>query len=254
MATRPVTDLFDTYYGKPALMIGGGPSARVDLPKLEEAGFAPGLVISANEHGFYQGHYKVDFIVNVDKLHCAKRIKMEDFLRPFGVPIINQHTWADYRLVEWRFQANSGITAVAVCCLLGAWPVVVTGCDLFGTGRKYFHDEDQKNKIPRPKTGPPSHYALQRMKDLQKWSVNYPIRPVSGPLLEFFDAWTPEETFKEPKPTPYRVDMKKRQVKTYRAAMTHTYRPNDRIGAGETIDLSKAEAQPGLDKGWLVEV
>ena len=59
MAPRPLTDLFDTYYGKPALMIGGGPSARVDLPHLEELGFAPGLVLSANQHGFCKGTTKL---------------------------------------------------------------------------------------------------------------------------------------------------------------------------------------------------
>ena len=201
-----------------------------------------------------QGHYKVDFIVNVDKIHCAQRVHMETFLRPYGVPIINQHTWADYRLVDWKFAANTGITAIAVACMLGCWPVVVTGCDLFGTGRVYFHDQDFKTKNPRPKTGAPSHYAKQRMKELRTWSANYPIRPVSGPLTEFFTTWSLDETFKEPKPVGYRVDMLKRAVKSYRAVMAHTYRPNDRINLGEVLKLSKAEAQPGLDKGWLVEV
>ena len=254
MAARPVTDIFDVYFGKPALMIGGGPSARVDLPRLEEAGFAPGVVISANQHGFYQGHYKIDFIVNVDKLHCALRRPMEEYLRPFGVPIINQHTWADYRLIDWKFTANSGITAVAVCCMLGAWPVVVTGCDLFGTGRKYFHDADMKNKAPRPKTGPPSHYALQRMKELQRWSNNYPIRPVSGPLADIFPAWSPEETFERPRAVPYRSDMLNRRVAAYRALRSHTFRPNDTVQEGEVLHLSFAEAKAGLDKKWLVAV
>ncbi len=251
---KPLTDLFQTYYGKPALMVGGGPSARIDLPRLEAEGFKPGLVLSANQHGFYQGHYKVDFIVNVDKLHCAKRVKMEDFLRPYGVPIINQHTWADYRLIEWRFAANTGITAIAVASLLGCWPVVVVGCDLFGTGRTYFHDPDHADRTPRPKTGAPSHYAKQRIKDLQRWSGDYPIRPVSGPLAEFFPPWRADEEFKTPKPVSYRTDMMKRTVKTYRAKIAHTHRPNDRLNTGETIQLSLAEAKPGLDKGWLVEV
>ncbi len=235
-------------------MIGGGPSARVDLPKLDEAGFKPGVVISANEHGFYQAHYKVDFIVNVDKIHCGLRKLMEVHLRPYGVPIINQHTWADYRLVDWKFAANSGITAIAVCCLLGAWPVVVTGVELFGTGRVYFHDADMKNKVIRPKTGPPSHYAKQRMKELAGWSKNYPIRPVSGPLLEYFPAWSAEETFERPNSVPYRTDMQKRVVRPYKAVSGHTYRPNDTLNPGEVVYLSKGEAQPGLDKGWLVAV
>jgi hypothetical protein len=254
MAPGTIVDLLETYVGQPALVIGGGPSARLDLPKLDEAGFKPGIVISANEHGFHQGHYKVDFIVNVDKIHCARRIHMEEYLRPYGVPIINQHSWADYRLVGWKFAANSGVTAVAVACMLGAWPVVVTGIDLFGTGRVYFHDADQRNKIPRPKTGPPSHYAKQRMKELANWSRNYPIRPVSGPLKEFFPLWTPEETFERPKAVPYRLEAINQTIRSYKAVHGHTFRPNDTLNAGEVVQLSQAEARPGLDKGWLVAV
>ena len=102
METKSIIEILDRWYGKPALVIGGGPSARVDLPFLDNLEFKPAVVLSANEHGLYQGHYKVDFLVNVDKLHCARHVYMEEYLRQFDTPIINAFSWPDYRLPDWK--------------------------------------------------------------------------------------------------------------------------------------------------------
>lgn len=252
MAMRSITEIFDKYAGLPALVIGGGPSALVDIPRLATADFSPALVLSANLHGLHQGNYQVDFLVNVDKVHCALRVPMEDWMRPYGIPIINAHMWSDYRLVNWTFPGNSGITAIAVACILGCYPVVCTGIDLFQSGRHYFHDAEGPDKAARPKTAPPSHYAQQRVKQLKQWSGDYPIRAGSGPLLTVFPAWTPGEAFKEPKPVKYRTEMLKVPTRNYRAIHTFSHKSNDRVRAGTVLPLSNIEAKDFLAKGWIV--
>lgn len=252
MAVKPITEIFDKYAGKPALVIGGGPTALVDIPFLDGHGFAPGLVLSANLHGLYQGNFKIDYLVNVDKVHCSLRVNMEDWMRPYGVPIINAHTWSDYRLVNWSFPGNSGITAIAVAAILGCYPVVAVGIDLFNTGRHYFHDETAPEKASRPKSSPPSHYAQQRVKQLKQWSGDYPMRAVSGPLGTVFPIWDPEERVLPPKPVKYRESLLHEVVSRYVATETFTYSSNDRVHRGEQLWLTAKEAKPYLAKHWLV--
>lgn len=254
MATKPINDLLRQYYGKPALVIGGGPSARADLPKLTDSGFKPAVVLSANEHGLYQGHYKVDFLVNVDRLHCARKVCMETYLRQFNTPIINAHSWADYRLPDWKMSANSGIVAVAVGCLLGCWPVVVVGVDLFMIGRQYFHDSDTERKAPRPRSAPPTHMAKIRTNEMRRWANNYPIRPTSGPLTQYFSEYDPAETFSPPNMVPYRRKIEKTPILWFRGLKEFSFVNNDRVAPGELVPFTETEAKPYVDRGWLQKV
>jgi hypothetical protein len=251
METKPITDILSRWYGRPALIIGGGPSARIDLPLLDNQGFKPAVVLSGNEHGLYQGHYKVDFLVNVDRIHCARKVMMEDYLRQFNTPIINAHSWADYRLPDWKMSANSGIQAIAVGCVLGCWPVVVTGVDLFMIGRDYFHDEDTVRKTPRPRGAPPTHMAKLRVNEMRRWAGDYPVRPVSGPLTQIFPTYDPAEVIEVPKEVPYRLKVQKAPVNWYRGLKEFSFFTNDRVHPGELVPFTSTEAAPYVDKGWL---
>jgi len=248
--TQPITNILSRYYGRPALVIGGGPSVRDDLPVLEDGGFKPAVVLSANEHGLYQAHYKVDFLVNVDRVHCQLKVMMKDYLRQFGVPIINSHSWADFRLPDWKMSSNSGLQAIAVACVLGCWPVVVTGVDLFMVGRDYFHLSDEKPRM-RPSL---TYMTKQRVTEMQRWAGNYPVRPVSGPLTQVFPIFDRAETFKEPLRVPYRAKIEKAPVKRYRGLKEFSFVTNDRVTPGEIVPFTFAEAQPYIARGWLEEV
>jgi len=249
--SEPITKILSTYFGKPALVIGGGPSARFDLPVLDGQEFKPAVVISANEHGLYQGHYKVDFLVNVDKMHCARHVYMEEYLRQFDRKIINSYSWADYRLPDWKLGMNSGLTAIAVACLLGCWPVVVTGVDLFFVGRNYYHDPDLEKRLPRPTTRGPDHLAQVRVNELRSWTGDYPVRPVSGPLTSKFPTYNPAETFLVPKMVDYRRRIEKAGTQVYRCVRDFPLTSGDRLQIGELVPLSKTEAAQYVDLGWL---
>lgn len=250
---EPINAARNRWRGQPALVIGGGPTARADLPRLTDAGFAPKVVISANQHGFYQGHYEITHTVNADRTHCALRVLMRDYLRPFGAPCINMHAWADIRLVDFKFVANSGLMAVAVATVLGCWPVVTTGVDLFSGGRGYFHDPDDPKPIKRPRTQPPTHFALTRAKDLVRFAgKDYAIRPMSGLLTTFFPQWRADEEYPaKASEVGYWSHLDKQRVRQYRANMNFTWKSNDRLNEGDLVWFTDSEARAAVANGWL---
>lgn len=200
-----VTELFGRWDGKMALVIGGGPSVLGDFKKLT---VVPDLVISANEHGFYQDRFKVDLITNVDKIHAGKGGPMEGHLRPFGVPIVNRHSWADYRLPDWTLAANTGLQAIALAALLGANPILVTGIDMWAGGRRYFHDKGAKAPKPgqpRQLRGAARRRDRERVKPLVQFCAGAHVRPISGALTEWFKQYDPTEVYKPARPVGLRL-------------------------------------------------
>jgi hypothetical protein len=193
---RLLSALFDRWHGQPILVLGGGPSARKDLARLE---ITPACVISANEHGAHQDRFKVDLVVNCDKRHCMLQRPMEEILRAAlpDAAIVNRHSWADYRLGDWRFSGNSGLTAIAVAAALGGNPVIVTGIDMFHGGRLYFHDKGAKPS--KQKTVRPAVIRRDKTKltPLKQFCAGQAVRPMSGPLVEFFQKYDPAEPRKE---------------------------------------------------------
>lgn len=136
-------DLAGTRPG-PALVICGGTGVSRDLGNLPPLKFT--TVLSANGHAFKLPHpdrRNVDFIVAKDHYHTTTKLRMEPQLRAHGVPIISRQFWADYRMLDWNLQGNSGLTAIAIAAVLGASEIYVVGMDDFTQG-SYFHDPDAR--------------------------------------------------------------------------------------------------------------
>jgi len=246
--SHSIKDLFNLYDDQPILVIGGGPSVRQDLPKLIELGVVPRCVISANSHGTLQKLFPVDYIVHVDKRHAGLKVWMVDHLRPFGIPLISKHSFADFRLPEYSFQGNSGLTAVHVAASLGGNPVIVTGLDMWTSGRNYFHDadaSDRKQRMPRPASDAvrPAWYAEQRALELRKNAGGVRIRPVSGPFTHFFPAYDVDEPFRKSLPCEYRKRLEGLDVRQYRAERGYQFSSGDRCAEGNIVSMSNEEAK-----------
>lgn len=142
-----ISRLVGPYNGKPILVIGGGPTAAA-VAHLPLDHFA--CVISANEHGFKQDRFKVDFIVSVDWYYGATRTPMYDHMAKYNTPHINRWSWADYRIPEWTFLGDSGLTAVAVAYMLGGHPIIAAGMDRYiGPKRYFWHETPDPHWIKR---------------------------------------------------------------------------------------------------------
>ncbi len=236
---RLVTELLHRWAGRPILVIGGGPSVLRDLPLLKER---PACVISANEHAFKQQYFHVDLVTNVDKRHCLLKEPMEKILRPYGVPIVNRHTWADYRLPDWTMAGNTGMQAIALAALLGASQVIVTGIDMWQGGRVYFYDRGAKAPKPKAPKSAMKRRSKEKVAPLKHFCAGAHIRPMSGPLTQWFKQYDPAEVLKPARPIAYRLRLEQ-ETKEVLCEVTHPFRMSndDYTRVGQRLALSQFE-------------
>jgi hypothetical protein len=236
---RLVTELFHRWAGKPILVIGGGPSVLRDLPNLK---IEPACVISANEHGFKQDRFKIDLVTNVDKRHCLLKEPMEKILRPFGVPIVNRHSWADFRICDWTMAGNTGMQAIALAAALGASQVIVTGIDMWQGGRIYFYDRGAKPaKHPAPKRAM-RHRMKERINPLRAFCAGANIRPMSGALLQWFKPYDPAEVLKPARPVGYRLRLEEETTEVLcEVEQPFRFTNDDYTRVGQQLALSQFE-------------
>lgn len=247
---KALKDLIDKHAHRPALVIGGGPSVNTDLPRLP-TDWAPHVVFSANQHGYFQHLFPVDYMVNVDKIHSFVSKPMREFLRQWPARVINRYTWADYRLCEWPFNGNSGFTAIAVAAALGCDPIIVTGIDLWKTEKRYFHNAldsfiaRRTQHVSAPRRGLVPDQS-SRIKMLAKWCEGANIRPISGPLTQYFPQFDLDEMMRAGRDIPYRAKLRAQKVVYVRCLQAFSFCHRDNTRPGWRLALSEKEAQ-----GWL---
>jgi hypothetical protein len=240
MTQQLISALFDRWNGQPILVIGGGKSVSLDLPKL---GITPACVISANDHGAHQSFFKVDLYVNVDKIHCMKKVPMQQIMCGLGAPVVNKHSWADYRLPDWHFTGNTGLTSVAVAAALGGNPVLVTGLDFWHEGRVYFHESE---KIAAPRRNRFVRASVTRrdreaMRPLKVFTAGANIRPLSGPMCEVFPKYDPDQVLPLPRPIAYRTKLLTAKAVPAKVIRDFPFSTHDMARAGTTVYLTPDE-------------
>ena len=126
------------------LVLAGGPSVREAL-ELVPADW-PERVISANEHGFYQDKFKVDYIAFSDAIHARKRLGTERAFKEYNVPTISYHPWADF-VIKYDplvFGRSAGFVAVYAAATMGSL-VAVAGVDCTHGTKPYFWQKNSKD-------------------------------------------------------------------------------------------------------------
>lgn len=247
---RVISELLETYRGKPILVIAGGPSVTDDLPKL--ADFRPALVLSANEHGCRQDRFAVDYLVHCDKRHCEHKVLMADYLRQFGKPLISKFATADVRLEDWRFSANTGVTAVAIAAVLGGSPIVVIGLDFWRSGRHYFHIPQVPTRPRRYKLRPVIKSNDRTLNPLAQFVGASHIRALSGLMAARWPLYRADETFGEPPVLEYA--RRNFQTQEYRTLRSFHWSPWDSVPKDTVIKLSKSEAMTLLREGKVAAI
>jgi hypothetical protein len=188
-----ISALYRKYADRPALVVGGGPSAPEQLLRISQwlnPFYAnPPLIVAANGHATRLG-LTPDFIVCKDHVHTETKEFMEHKLRPIGAPLVSRYHWAEYRLANWPSQGNSGMMALAVAVLLGCRPVVPIGLDCYQKGT-YFHDLDAKNVSG----GLRESNWRSRYQRLSNRLEQAPIRAAGGFLGTLFRPFDPTERF-----------------------------------------------------------
>ena len=167
---RTLRELVYARFGVPAVVMGGGPSLPGALERCPGRGDA--VYISANDHGAKLAG--CDYIVAHDKI--------EDRIRPFGVPLVSRHLWADIRYLSFP-APNSGVIAAWVAAMLGCAPIYIAGMDCW-SGGTYWHNPKAKS----------AGHLLKPVDHLSRWrhlfvTTKAQFLPIGGALEGAVGSW-----------------------------------------------------------------
>lgn len=182
-----LAELRNTYRGRPAAILGGGPSLPSDYERLPP----DSVIIAVNEHPYYAGVHDPDFLVFMDDpIHNPLLWGVVKELSG-GLRVTHSLKYTDVHMggVDYWNGPGSGIVA----CWLGLWlgcdPVLLCGMDLYQGPVKYCHrDELYKN---RPV------YNITLEEHLNRWKAGFRrnvqgierVRAMSGPLGDVFGLY-----------------------------------------------------------------
>ncbi|MDE2098505.1 MAG: hypothetical protein KGL39_14725 [Patescibacteria group bacterium] len=240
-----LSDLRDAYARRPIIVIGGGPSVANDLHKIPKS--YPACVISANEHGFRQDRFDVNYIVSVDYTYSMSRTPMREKLAQYGRPSINRWSWADYRIPEWHFNGDSGLSAIAVAVMLGGWPVIALGMDRWVGPKRYFWQEAPSGWDRRRQ--PNSDSIRVNTQRCVEFCAGFPVRTLSGVMQTYWPKWEGPDADYGPW-VAHAAPQRTLTGKPYSILARIFLHPADPVDHGPLI-LTAREAQPFLRVGKI---
>ncbi len=177
-----MSQLRDTYAGKPAAVLGGGPSLPGDM-----AGLPAGcILIAVNYHAAYL--CGPDFMVYNDQPDTDPLL--EKAVRETNAFRVSPEPTSDilFDIPVWTGFYSSN-TAAWFALWMGCDPVILCGMDCYQGEKKYFH--------PTDRDVPPFHYPLYD--HLRPWIEDgrnllphvERLRVMSGPLAQVFPLYEP---------------------------------------------------------------
>jgi hypothetical protein len=180
MKKRLLSTMQDKYSGRPAAVLGGGPSLVADLQKLP----ADCLLIAVNYHAFY--HCRPHFMVYNDQPESDPLLL--DRVQNTGAARVSSDPSSDVIFdVEIWTGFYSSNTAAWFALWLGCDPVILCGMDCYQGPVKYCHPSDRDV--------PTHHYPLDH--HLRPWREDGKnllphierLRVASGPLVTIFPVY-----------------------------------------------------------------
>jgi len=170
----------DEYAGRPAAVLGGGPSLPSDLKRLPQGC----LLIAVNYHAFY--HCVPSFMVYNDEPD-SDPLLMDAVLTCGAIRVSPDETSDIFFDIEAWTGFYSSNTAAWFALWIGCDPVILCGMDCYQGTQKYCH--------PTDRDVPPFHYPLES--HLRPWKEDgrhvlphvERLRVMSGPLSQVFPVY-----------------------------------------------------------------
>jgi hypothetical protein len=174
-------DLLDNQCGRPAAILGGGPSLPADLARIP----AGCLLISANQHALRL--VKAGYLVFLDDPYqhppLLKAVQSFD-----GARVTRREDWADILLgseTRWWIQQLSGQVAAWFGLWLGCDPVLLCGMDCYQGGERYFYDRSSEPRSWTQRATLAGH--LKGWEELARRAPHPDrVKTMSGPLRDVF--------------------------------------------------------------------
>lgn len=179
-----LSEMRDRYAGRPAAILGGGPSLPADLAKVP----AGALLIAVNYHAFRL--VQADFMVYNDFPESDPRLL--EAVQTLQTVRVSADPTSDvtFDVPVWTgfFSSN---TAAWFALWLGCDPVILCGMDCYQGERVYFHDYNHDS--------PAFHYPLDHY--LRPWIEDGKrllphverLKAMSGPLTHIFGQYESED-------------------------------------------------------------
>lgn len=174
-----LSEMKDLYAGRPAAILGGGPSLPEDMRKLP-----PGcLLIAVNYHALLI--CKPVYMVYND--FPASSPELEEAVRQARTVRVSPEPTSDIEFdVDVWIGSYSSNTAAWFALWMGCDPVILCGMDCYQGDRAYFHEYEDK---------PHFHYPLDH--HIRPWIEDarallpHPerVRVMSGPLIGVFGEY-----------------------------------------------------------------
>lgn len=176
-----LSELEDLLQGRPAAVLGGGPSLPGDMAKLP----AGCILIAVNEHA--QRICEPDFMVFNDVpdqhpelmevINLTKAIKLSEH---------QQYSDIETDVHPWSY-CYSSTMAAWLGCWLGCNPVILCGMDCYQGEKAYFHEWDAP--VPAKNFGLDFHLRPWKEEGVHKLPHVERVKVMSGPLASVFGKY-----------------------------------------------------------------
>jgi hypothetical protein len=183
--TMKMSEMKDRFEGRPAAVLGGGPSLPADMERLP----AGCLLIAVNNHAFHV--CEPDFMVYNDRpvdhpdlgaaiYACAGKVTRVSS-DPTSDVLFDVDVWTGF------YSSN---TATWFACWLGCDPVILCGMDCYQGEKKYFHEWTRMPGLVDFVNLPLEHHIRPWIEDSKNMCPHSErIRAMSGPLVSVFGAY-----------------------------------------------------------------
>lgn len=175
-----IYSLRDIHTGRPAVVLGGGPSLQADLAWFPRRA----VLFGVNQH-WIQFIWGAQFLVFMDE-PGRNKIMLELVQTYMGVKVSPLFNWTDVDLAgaDWWKGNFSSHLAVWLACYMGCDPVLLYGIDCYQGPRSL--DADLNDNAYN--TSLEEHLAGWRQA-FEKCPHPERIRAMSGPLVEIFGTF-----------------------------------------------------------------
>lgn len=178
-----ITELKDKYFGRPAAVLGGGPSDRSDFARLPK----DTILIAVNNHALF--YCKPDYMVFMDIPNTQEFPELAHAVETFDGLRVSQTPLSDIYIKSAKYWDGgfSSTLATWFACYLGCDPVILCGMDCYQGAVKYSHPRDD---FYHPAMDAPLEDHLNAWRPaLLNCPYPYRIKAMSGPLVQIFGQY-----------------------------------------------------------------
>ena len=179
-------DLKDAHKGRPALVLGGGPSLLPDVERASALLHESPVLVAVNHHAVMTGLEPFYMVFMDDPIHLPNLFQVAKDFGGIKLSPLLEYTDVDMRGVNYWNGPCTDKVASWLALFMGCDPVVLCGMDLYQGDVKYSHPGEPNFK---------PIYNIELEEHIRRWKRGFVpgvcpgierLRAASGPLVDVF--------------------------------------------------------------------